>query len=315
MLGRTANDLFWLSRYMERAENMARLIEVGYRIGLIPRAGGGQFEEWRSALASSGNEQRYFEKYPELSARSVVDFLLFDPANPSSIHSCLATARQNGRAQRTSLTNDMWESLNSTWLEFAAIKPSSISNSGLANFLSWVKQRSALFRGALEGTILRNDTWFFSRLGAFIERADNTARILDVKYYVLLPEYDMIGSGVDTQQWSAILRSVSAHRSYRWVYHETYKPWLVAEYLILNRLMPRSLAFAYGEISETMKDLCHHYGTELPSRAIADDTLRLFTQSDMANIFQSGLHEFLTDFTKRNSQLSSQIARDFHFVD
>lgn len=315
MLGHTANDLFWLSRYMERAENMARLIEVSYRIGLIPRQGAGQFEEWRSALASSGNEQRYFEKHGELSARGVIDFLLFDPANPSSIHSCLAAARQNGRAQRTSLTHDMWESLNSTWLEFSAIRPDSMSVSGLAGFLSWVKQRSALFRGALEGTILRNDTWFFSRLGAFIERADNTARILDVKYYVLLPEYDMIGSGVDTQQWSAILRSVSAHRSYRWVYHETYKPWLVAEYLILNRLMPRSLAFAYEEIAQTMRELSAFYGHELASAAMAEETLDLFRQGDMGRIFQAGLHEFLTDFTRRNSALSDQIAADYHFVD
>jgi uncharacterized alpha-E superfamily protein len=315
MLGRTANDLFWLSRYMERAENMARLIEVSYRIGLIPRQGGGQFEEWRSALASSGNEQRYFAKYDELNARNVIDFLLFDPENASSIHSCLMTARNNGRAQRTALTHDMWQSLNATWLEFSAIKPNDINVGTLADFLSWVKQRSALFRGTMEGTILRNDTWLFSKLGAYIERADNTARIIDVKYYVLLPEYDMIGSGVDTHQWAVILRSVSAHRSYRWVYHDTYKPWLVAEYLILNKLMPRSLAFAYEEIGDTVAELASYYDHVPNCLAQAQLTRDQLRTANMNDIFQRGLHEFLQDFTRANSALSDIIATDYHFTD
>lgn len=315
MLGRTANDLFWLSRYVERAENMARLVEVGYRIGLMPKEGGGPFEEWRSALASSATAQGYFAKYETLDAARVVDYLLFDPDNPSSVYACLATARQNGRAQRTALTQEMWESLNSTWLEYAAIKRNGMTTTSLTELLVWIKQRSALFRGALLGTILRNDTYFFSQLGAFIERADNTARILDVKYYVLLPENDLIGGGVDTHQWGAILRSVSARRSYRWVYRESYRPWRIAEYLILNTQMPRSLAFAYTQIRSALAGMAEHYGTRPPSHAVAEDTAHRLVTADITSIFQAGMHEFLVDFLGSNNRLSAQIARDYCFVD
>ena len=249
MLGRTANDLYWLARYVERAENMARLTEVGYRIVLLPRDGDGTHEEWRSTLASAGCAQGYFAKHETLNTRDVINYLLFDFSNPSSVKSCLAAARRNGRAQRTSLTRDMWESLNSAWIEFSNINPSSVTAGELPRILDWVRSRSALYRGALLNTILRNDTFFFSQLGTFLERADNTARILDVKYYVLLPQIEMVGGGVDNVQWGAILRSVSAHRSYRWVYKQNYRPWRIAEYLILNQAMPRSLRSCYDEIN------------------------------------------------------------------
>src|SRR5215510_10473627 len=189
MLGRTANDLFWMSRYVERAENMARLLEVGYRIALLPREGHGQDEEWRSTLRSAGCEQ-----------------------------GCLATARRNARAQRTALTREMWESLNTAWITLSAIDPATLTPDKLPPLFDWIKERSALFRGTLLNTILRNDTFYFNQLGAFLERADNTARILDVKYYVLLPHNEPVGGEIDSVQWAAILRSVSAHRSYRWVY-------------------------------------------------------------------------------------------------
>src|SRR5688572_21520774 len=238
MLGRAANDLFWLSRYVERAENMARLIEAGYRIALLPRVGGDDGkQEWASTLESAGCAELYKAKHGDIDTRKVVDFLLFDSSNPSSIHTCLATARRNARAQRTALTREMWESLNGSWLEFQAIRPDTLRSDALPRILDWIKERSAAYRGALMNTILRNDTYFFSQLGTFVERADNTARILDVKYYVLLPSTSMIGSSVDSAQWEAILRSVSAHMSYRWVYKESYRSWSIAEYLILNRAM------------------------------------------------------------------------------
>jgi uncharacterized alpha-E superfamily protein len=267
MRGRTANDLFWLSRYLERAENMARLVEVGYRIALLPRDGEGRHKEWRSTLQSAGCEQGYNEKHDSLQTRDVVNYLLFDADNPSSVRSCLDTARRNARAQRTALTREMWASLNSSWMEFNAIKPQELSSDGLPELLDWIKERSAAYRGALVNTILRNDTYQFSQLGAFVERADNTARILDVKYYVLLPRPEMIGSGVDNVQWAAILRSVSAHRSYRWVYRDSYRPWNVADYLILNPLMPRSLRFCFGQITAALNELSVQYGEPQPSLA------------------------------------------------
>lgn len=221
MLARTADDLFWLSRYMERAENMGRLVEVGYRIALMPRNVAEYKEEWRSTLVSAGCETGFHAKHDEYTTEAVIDYLLLDPDNPSSVYSCLATARNKARAVRTALTREMWESLNATWLELSSAKPRSLSPNVLPGFIDWVKQRSQLFRGALLGTILRDDTYYFSQLGAFIERADNTARIVDVKYYILLPEHESVGGGLDNYQWTTILRSVSAHRAYRWMYRES----------------------------------------------------------------------------------------------
>jgi uncharacterized alpha-E superfamily protein len=313
MLGRTANDLFWLSRYLERAENIARLLEVGYRIALLPREDSSTNTEWRSTLQSAACEVGYQAKYERLHTRDVVHYLLFDRDNPSSIRSCLATARHSARAQRIALTREMWECLNSAWMEFEAIDADSLDSDDLPGLLDWVKERSAAYRGALMNTILRNDTYHFSQLGTFLERADNTARILDVKYYVLLPRPEMIGSGVDNVQWGAILRSVSAHRSYRWVYRDSYRPWKIADYLILSRQMPRSLMSCYGEIRTALSDLCLLYGTEEPCLGAARSTLALLESSEMTSIFQAGLHEFIEDFIARNNRLGDEISRSFHF--
>ena len=211
----------------------------------------------------------------------------------------------------------MWASLNSSWMEFNAIKPQELSSDGLPELLDWIKERSAAYRGALVNTILRNDTYQFSQLGAFVERADNTARILDVKYYVLLPRPEMIGSGVDNVQWAAILRSVSAHRSYRWVYRDSYRPWNIAEYLILNSLMPRSLRFCYCQITAALNDLSTQYGEPQPSLAAksAKATLERLDASGMTSLFQEGLHEFLQEFIARNVRLALEISSAYHFDD
>src|SRR5262249_52693358 len=206
MLGRTANDLFWMARYMERAESMARLLEVGYRIALLPREGGRQDAEWLSTLRSAGCEKQYLAKYAACSTGDIVNFMLFDGDNPSSVFASLATARRNARAQRTAITREMWESLNGAWIEFSAIEPTALSLNGLPPLFDWIKERSALFRGALLNTILRNDTFYFSQLGTFLERADNTARILDVKYYVLLPHGQLGGGELASLQWPAVPR-------------------------------------------------------------------------------------------------------------
>jgi uncharacterized alpha-E superfamily protein len=315
MLGRTANDLFWMSRYMERAENIARLLEVGYRIALLPREGDGQDNEWYSTLRSAGSEKGYLSKYGAYDTRDVVNYMLFDPDNPSSVYSSLATARRNARAQRTALTREMWESLNSAWLEFSSTDKAKIGSNELPRLFDWIKERSALFRGTLLNTILRNDTFYFNQLGTFLERADNTARILDVKYYVLLPHNEIVGGEIDSVQWAAILRSVSAHRSYRWVYKDSYKPWQIADYLILNRQMPRSLHSCYEEIVSALDQLGGFYGNSNGCQSLAHETRRLLVEGDMSAIFQSGLHEFLAEFIARNNRLGNQISSTYHFTD
>lgn len=315
MLGRTAHDLFWLSRYVERAENMARLIDVGYRIGLTPKSGRGRHDEWRSTLKSTGCEQGYFTKHDTIDVRKIINYLLFDVDNSSSVRSCIAIARQNGRAQRTAITSDMWESLNQTWLDYARLGAEGVSLGQLPDLLLWIKQRSALFRGTLLNTVLRRDGFFFSQLGTFIERADNTARIVDVKYYLLLPQNEIVGGGIDSYQWSAILRSVSAHRSYKWVYKESFKPWRIAEYLILHEQMPRSLRYCCDEINATLDALGVSYGAQHQCHELAAASKRLLEGRDISTIIQGGLHEFLLDFVARNNRLGEEIARAYHFTD
>jgi uncharacterized alpha-E superfamily protein len=314
MLGRTASSLFWMSRYVERAENMARLLEVGYRISLMPNAIEGHRDEWRSTLTSAACETSYLSKHKEVTTTDVITHLLFDETNSSSVKSCLKTARNNGRAVRTALTRDLWECLNGTWSEFAQINASAITADRLPGFLDWIKQRAMLFRGALLGTLLRHDTYFFSQLGTFIERADNTARILDVKYYILLPKPSDVGSELDMQQWAQVLRSVSAHRAYRWFYRDSrYRPWLVAEFLILREEMPRSLIFSYYWLNGALDGLGKLYDKRYACHEQAAETYKMLKQGNMDDIFQSGLHEFLQDFVVKNNSLSRSIADTYNF--
>ena len=313
MLGRTANDLFWMARYMERAENMARLLEVGHRLILLPHDGGD--EEWASTLRSAGVEEGYLARHGKFDTNLVFDYLLLDRENPSSVHSCLAAARTNARAQRTAITTEMWESLNGAWIEFQRRTAARPTANDLPTLLDWIAECSALFRGAMLNTILRNDTFYFTQLGTFIERADNTARILDVKYYVLLPQNELVGGGLDNAQWTAILRSVSAHRSFRWVYRDAFAPWHIADFLILNPQMPRSLRSCYDEILAALSGLGEFYLAAPDCLKLAEHTAAILKDGDMREIFQTGLHEFVTAFIAGNNALASEIAATYHFND
>ena len=314
LLGRNAASLFWMARYVERAENMARLVEVSYRISLMPKPFRGHANDWRSVLISAQCEATFDAKYDEASKENVIQHLVLDRENPSSIRSCMETARNNGRSVRTSLSRDVWESLNSTWNELSQLRASHLSSDKLPGLLDWIKQRSMLFRGATLGTALRLDSFHFSQAGAFVERADNTARILDVKYHILLPRGSGPGSAIDQQQWASLLRSVSAHRAYRWAYKDAnYQPWNVAQFLILNPAMPRSLTFCYNWIARSLNDLASDYGERTACNDIAEGTLRKLAGADMEAIFQSGLHEFLVDFIVDNNRLTSEIASAYNF--
>jgi uncharacterized alpha-E superfamily protein len=314
MLGRTASSLFWMSRYMERAENMARLLEVGHRISLMPASIEGHRDEWRSTLLSAAALPGYSAKYPEVTGPKVVNYLIFDRDNPTSIGSVVTIARNNARAVRTAVTRDVWESINSTWNELNAVKPTDITSDRLPQFLDWVKQRSMQFRGSILGTMLRNENYYFSQLGNFIERADNTARILDVKYFILLPKPSDVGSDIDVQQWVQILRSVSAHRAYRWFYRDSrYQPWLVADFLMLREEMPRSLLFCYQWIFTALSGLSNLHGKSYSCHELAKDTLTRLRGDKMERIFQSGLHEYLQDFMAANNRLSAEISETYHF--
>ncbi|MCD7059171.1 alpha-E domain-containing protein [Pelagibacterium xiamenense] len=313
MLGRTAASLFWMSRYVERAENIARLLEVGYRMSLTERSEEGTSEYLASMMLAAEVDEDFAKKHEVTDVASVAHFMLFDTDNPNSVKSCLEKARTNAKAVRTAITSDMWESLNSTWLHFSQIQPRQVLGNKLPGFLQWVKQSSHEFRGALLGSILRDDGFAFAQTGGFIERADNTARILDVKYYVLLPRTSMVGGDVDIQQWTMILRAASAHRAYRHVYHDRYKAWNIADFLIFRKEMPRSLAFCVTSVTAMLGMLEQVYGE--PS-SCHDDAIRMaqhLTTGSMDKVFSEGLHEYLTGFIASNNALTTSISESYNF--
>ena len=313
MLGRVAQNLFWLSRYIERAENMARMLEVGYRMSLTSRREGSASEHLVSMLQAAEIDEEFAKKHKAADVASVSQFMLFDETNPSSVRSCLLSARTNARSVRTALTTDMWESLNSAWLEFASVDPREVVGSRLIELLQWVKTVSHGYRGALLSTFLRDDGYAFSQIGNFVERADNTARILDMKYYVLLPRTDLIGGDMDIQQWTLILRAASAHRSYRHVYHDRFKPWNIADYLILRPEMPRSLIFSIGWINRTLDMLADIYGTRDKGHEAAAEVTAMLEGNSMDRIFSYGLHEVLTEFIARNNKITEAVAESYNF--
>jgi uncharacterized alpha-E superfamily protein len=241
----------------------------------------------------------------------VFEFLAFSDANPSSIRNCLRTARTNARAVRTALTYDTWEAINGAWLELDSFRTDDVSASSLNRFITWVKEVSLRVDGSAYRTMLRHDAYWFSRLGVYIERADNTARILDVKYHVLLPQNEPIGGGLDYFQWSAILRAVSALTAYHWVYRDSIKPWLVAELLILREEMPRSLASCYANISTFLDELGREYGRQGDSQRQARRLVARMRNTRTEEIFQSGLHEFLDAFIAENNRTGKAIADQY----
>ncbi|MEP4030555.1 MULTISPECIES: alpha-E domain-containing protein [Stappiaceae] len=316
MLGRTASSLFWMSRYQERAQNTARLLEVAYRSAMVPNSGQSERDEWRFALATAGVDYAYTEKVGDITARGVINYMIFDKDNPSSVRFCLETARNNARAVRTGITSELWEALNTTWIEFAEVNPQSITQERLPDFLAWISQRSHLFRGALLNTMLRDDGYYFSQLGNFVERADNTARVLNAQYWVLLPDNDVIGDGsMERSQWTGILRTLSGLRSYRFAYPEAkLKAFNIAEFLILRKEMPRSLAHCYDWIDDTAEDLQQFYVERKPSIDMAAALSKELHEAEMRDIYQSGLHDFLLDFIRKNNAFAHQLSLDYNFA-
>src|ERR1700757_3571203 len=262
MLSRTADNLYWLARYVERAEYIARILDTTLRLTALPLAYVGASNEWESAVATAGCAGAFFAAYTEANEDTVTEFLAFSTSNPSSIRNCFEVARLNARAVRTALTIEMWDTINSAWLELRKWGNGPSSREEFARFLRWVLGSSLQFDGSAYRTMLRNDAYWFSRLGVYIERADNTARILDVKYHLLLPEQERVGGPLDYFQWTSILRSVSALTAYHWVYRDSLKPWLVADLLILKEEMPRSLASCYAEIVRNLDDISAAYGRQ-----------------------------------------------------
>lgn len=311
ILGRTANGLYWMHRYIERAENMARLVDAGMRMALTRTAGSP--DEWSSVILSAAAQSKFEATHENYDAERVVHFLLCDPDNPSSVISTITAARQNARMVRTALTRDAWEAVNMAWMNLTRVLSKPIPENELPQALDLIKRETALIRGAFHGTMLRSENFNFSNLGTFIERADNTARILDVKYYVLLPSISHVGTAMDNSQWESILRSVSAHRSYRWVYEAEYRPANIIDFLVLNDRMPRSLASSYHNLALNLGYLDRDYGFSTEAFAKASQTRDMLASSSVSKIIDAGLHEFLTGFISQNNNLGQTISEVYNF--
>jgi uncharacterized alpha-E superfamily protein len=308
MLSRVADRIFWMSRQMERAENMARILGVTSNL-LLFGSRDLQRQNLLAPLNITGTSEAFFERHKELTLAALVEFLALDGENPSSILCCLSRARENAHAVRWQITSEMWETLNATWIEVRAMPPSRVTGAGATQFFDWVKERSHLFRGVTDGTIMRGEAFNFSRLGTFLERADNTARILDVKYHVMLPSVDDVGGAIDYYQWAALLRSVSSLDTYRALYRDQIFPIKVAQLLILERRMPRSLAACSEQICDALGRIDGR-GDQAAKRLAYELHARL-TNADIEEIFQAGLHEYLTECLADIGQLGYRLQRAY----
>ena len=308
MLSRTADHLYWMSRYTERAENIARMLEVSYRMSL--QLSGSQAGYWGAALGINGLEDAYRAKYGAITASNVLRFMSVDLDNPSSIQACLKAARENCHAVRGTVTSEVWETVNTTWLEardsVQSLPHGNIGGSELTKYFEWVKFRSHLSRGVTVGTMLQDEAFHFTRLGTFLERADNTARLLDVKFDELAPQSSASG---EYYEWSALLRSVSAFEIYRKVYRDMITPLRVADLLILREDMPRSLHACMKEVHQILGQVANARSQETLRRAGA--LYSRLRYSRIEDIAARGLHEVLTDFLDSTADLGNRISQDF----
>jgi len=313
MLSRTADHLFWMSRYTERAENTARMLNVVHETALLPQSAERAQEGWLGMLSISELIPAYTARHGTVTRDGVLHFMVRDGSNPSSILSCLRAARENARAVRGTLTSEVWETQNQTWLEVNRMLAEGAFERDPGQFFEWVKYRSHLSRGVTLGTMLQDEAFHFLRLGTFLERADNTARLLDVKFHAVESEFHGLAPAreheADFYHWSAVLRSVSAFEVYRKVYRDRHQPDRVAELLILRRDMPRSLHASLREVVDNLAQVSNDHSAETQRRAgrlLAD-----LQYGRIDEILATGLHAFLTQFLDRVNDLGAGVSRDF----
>lgn len=313
MLGKTAGGVFWMLRYMERTENTARMIDAGLRISLT-RSSAAE-SEWTSILTALGLIAAYREAHDTIDGARVINFLLRDKTNPGSVLSSVEAARTNARMVRTAITREVWQAVNECWMDLGELLARPVKQQDLPEILELVRRRSAYVYGALAGSMLRNDIYDFARMGTFFERADNVARVLDVKYYILLPSILHVGSVSDNVQWETILRSTAAVRAYQTLHEGEYDPRDIAHFLILDTRVPRSLAFCFRKISDNLNFLAQEYGEQRPCHAMVEQICRRFDSTTIDQVFDFGLHEFITEFLSDSHALGRQIEQDYRFKD
>lgn len=313
MLSRVAGNLFWMSRYIERAENVARLLDAGRRMNTLPSSPEARAAEWASIVIAAGCSETFPGELEAADARAVAEHLIFDAENSSAIRTCFHQARENARSVRQAITADVWDAANQAWIEIRGRSTVAIQGGGFAQLLDWTKTQGHRFRGAVDDTLLRDPGFNFIRIGQYIERLDATARLLDVKYHVLLPEDQQVGGLIDEGQWLQILRAANSSRAYRHVYRAPVRPDLVVHFLVLTTVSPRSMHHAAAMIARHLDQLKGHTGLSHECHALAYALLGRLEDLTVSEIIRYGLHEWLTERIEENNRLANSIADAYGF--
>ncbi len=313
MLGRTANGLFWMFRYLERAENTARLLETGLRMALTRDLMTAE-EEWRSVIATSGQLAAYDAEHDGYEGNQVWNFILRDKTNPGNVREMLGAVRQNARLARTNISSEVWEAVNESWMQLDKMLSRPVGQNALGDVVTAIRAAGTRVHGAMEGSMLRNEAYHFARAGTFVERAESTARILDMKYFLLLPSLSYVGTSVDSGQWEHVLRSVAGARVYTWLNAGQMEARGIVEFLVLDDRFPRSLAFCRNALREDLVALARMHGVEGRCNELMRAADIHINDLTVDEIFEQGLHEFLVDFMIRNSAIAEAIADDYRFL-
>ncbi|TCD06365.1 alpha-E domain-containing protein [Erythrobacteraceae bacterium CFH 75059] len=313
MLGRTANGLFWMFRYLERAEHTARLIDAGLRMALTRDMVAAE-EEWRSVIATAGQREGYEARHSSYTGIQTWNHMLRDPENPQSVLAMLGQVRTNARLARNAISSELWEVVNDAWHHVSRMLARPLGQNQVGEAVSVVRRLAVLAHGAMIGSMMRDESYHFARAGSFTERADAVARILDIKYYLLLPSLSYVGSSLDTGQWDTVLRSVSGDRAYRAIHAGQIDARGIVEFLVLDARFPRSLAFCHRALKAELAALAQIHGREGKADALMREADSLLAGRTIDEIFEEGLHQFLLGFMGRNNAIAQAISADYRFL-
>ena len=312
MLGRTANALFWMFRYLERAENTARLLEAGLRMALTRDVVTAE-AEWRSVIATLGQQAAFEAAHDSYDGLAVWNFVLRGPSNPGNVRAMFAMVRANARTARTNISSDVWEAVNENWMKLDKLLARPVGQMAVGEVLGAVRRAGTQVHGAFDGLILRDEGYHFARSGTFIERADSTARILDMKYFMLLPSLSYVGSSLDTGQWEQVLRSVAGASAYSWLNAGQIEARGIVEFLVLDERFPRSLAFCRNALRANLAEVARMHGIDGQCQALMREADNRINHLTVDEVFEQGLHEFLVDFMASNVGIANAIAADYRF--
>ncbi|ALE16129.1 Protein containing domains DUF403 [Altererythrobacter epoxidivorans] len=313
MLGRTANGMFWMFRYLERAENTARMLEAALRMALTRDLMTSE-EEWRSVIATAGQKATYEAHNGTYTGIQVWNFILRDKDNPANVREMFKSVRTNARMVRTAISSGVWEAVNENWMRLDKMLSRPVSQSNVGEVVKTIRAAGTQVHGAMESTMLRDEGYHFARAGTFLERGDSTARILDMKYFLLLPSLKYVGTRLDSGQWDQVLRSVAGDRVFSWLNAGRIDARGIVQFLVLDDRFPRSLNFCHSALREQLAALARIHGAEVESNALMREADTHINEVTVDDIFEQGLHEFLSDFTRRNAAIGNAIADDYRFL-